>query len=380
MNHYDAIVIGAGVIGCSTAFSLASAGRSVLIVERGEPACGASGGNLGQISLVDRWEPWHMKLAKKTIDFYKNDLSRDYDIELQLAGGSIILENEAHMKAAYETVETLKGEGVEARVVTGDEIRAVEPHIDRDAVMGLLHCPGEGKLNPFAVTLAMLDKAQKAGAQLVKHTNVVGFVMDGDKITSVKTDKGDYTAEWVVNCAGPRAGFVSELAGFSLNALRFHKGTAFVTQPVEPVINGSLTGGGFLMKGHGPMPQRRIGFCAVQAAHGSVIIGQATEECVSDDREMNPPAVTLMARRFLGILPDLEDLQVVRAWAAVTTYTKDELPIFGFSSKCSNMLNVAGFKGAFTTCYAVGELAKNTLDGHMDPEYICCNPDRVVEY
>ena len=67
MNHYDAIVIGACVIGCSTAFSLASAGRSVLIVERGEPACGASGGNLGQISLVDRWEPWHMKLALESL-------------------------------------------------------------------------------------------------------------------------------------------------------------------------------------------------------------------------------------------------------------------------------------------------------------------------
>ena len=90
--------------------------------------------------------------------------------------------------------------------------------------------------------------------------------------------------------------------------------------------------------------------------------------------------MTLMARRFLSMFPCMEDLQVVRAWAAVTTYTKDGMPIFGFSKKCSNMLHAAGFKGAFTTCYGVGELVKEALEGRIDPDYAACDPDRVVTY
>jgi len=381
MKNYDAIVIGAGVIGCASAYNLARAGYSVLIIERGEPACGASGGNLGQISLSDRTEPWHMKLAKSTIDCFKNDLSKDYDIELQISGGTVVLADEAQMAAAYEAVEDLAKHGIAAKVYLKEEIHTIEPNLNTEDLLGILHCPSEGKFNPFQVTLALLDRAQQFGAEIVNHTNVTGFTMEGDKITAVQTDKGEYTAKWIVNCTGPRAGFVSELAGVTLDALRWHKGTAFVTQPVEPMINGHLSGGGFLMKGHtGVMPQRRIAFCTLQSAHGSILIGQATEECESDDKEMNPPAMTLMARRFLSMFPCMEDLQVVRAWAAVTTYTKDGMPIFGFSKKCSNMLHAAGFKGAFTTCYGVGELVKEALEGRIDPDYAACDPDRVVTY
>ncbi|HEX2999607.1 MAG TPA: FAD-dependent oxidoreductase, partial [Armatimonadota bacterium] len=107
-------------------------------------------------------------------------------------------------------------------------------------------------------------------------------------------------------------------------------------------------------------------------------IAQSTETCQTDDKSINMPSLTLIAKRFLTYFPQLEDLQIVRAWAAVTTYTKDDLPVFGFSRAASNFFTVAGFKGAFTVAPAVGQLTKDALEGHMDPDYRCCSPDRNI--
>jgi len=244
----------------------------------------------------------------------------------------------------------------------------------------LLHVPAEAKLNPFFTVLAFIDKAQKAGAELLKHTEVVSFDMEGTHITAVNTPDAAYTAKWVVNATGPRAAFVAELAGVKV-PINFHKGTAFVSEPVEEYLIGPIVGGGALMEGTpGPRPKRHIGTGLIQTADGTIVIAQSTEECESDDRSVNMPSLALVAKRFLTFYPQLRDIQIVRAWAACTTYTQDNVPVFGFSKNADNLFTVAGWKGAFTTAPAVGRITKEALEGNMDPVYEICSPDRVIEY
>ncbi|MPN19621.1 hypothetical protein SDC9_166993 [bioreactor metagenome] len=195
----------------------------------------------------------------------------------------------------------------------------------------------------------------------------------------METPKGVFSAGWVVNCTGPRAAFLGRMAEVPI-PLCFHKGTAFVSEPVPPVIRGPVCGGGFLMKGEGLAPPRRqIGFATVQTSHGSILIAQSTEQCPSDDKSVNMPSLALVARRFLQHYPQLRELQILRAWAAVTTYTRDDLPVFGFSRDASNLFTVAGFKGAFTLAPAVGQLTRDALEGSMDPDYLPCSPDRCAD-
>ena len=375
---YDAIVIGAGVLGASVAASLASGGYSVLILERGEPACGASGGNLGQISITDRYEPWHMKLAVRSLDYYETVLSKEYDIDYVQSGGSILLNGRTQTDAAKQAMAQLEALGVPTSLHYGDDIRSIEPGLSPESAEALLYCPLEGKLNPFAVTLAFLDKATAAGAELKRNTPVTSFQKSGCRVTGVKTPEGLYSAEWVVNCTGPRASFLGRLADTDIPVC-FHKGTAFVSQPVSPLIRRPICGGGFLLKGGGEPPQRQIGFATVQTAGGSILIAQSTEICNADDKTVNMPSLTLVAKRFLTCFPQLSDMQIVRAWAAVTTYTKDDLPVFGFSQSAENLFTAAGFKGAFTVAPAVGQITKAALEGRGDPEYLCCSPDRRID-
>ena len=372
---FDAVVIGAGVIGAAVAARLAEAGYGILILERGIPAAGASGGNCGQISVSDRTEPWHMKLALRSLAYYREVLSREYLMEYCESGGSITLSGPEQLSAAQAATERMRAYGVMAEIHRGDSIHDAEPAISADVMDGLLYCPLEGKLNPFRTTLAFLDKAQRAGAVLLRNTPVTGFEKNGGKITGIITPQGVYSAGWVLNCAGPRAGHVGALAGESV-PIRFHKGTAFVSQPVAPMIRGPVVCGDSFLAPPAVRPRRAVGFGTVQTADGSILIAQSTEVCDIDDRSVNMPSLQLVARAFLRYYPQMRDLQIVRAWAAVTTYTEDGLPVFGPGTDSGNFFTVAGFKGAFTTAPGIAELTCDALEGRADADYLCCSPAR----
>lgn len=375
-TRYDAVIIGAGIIGAAVAAQLAESGYSVLILERGVPASGASGGNCGQISISDRTEPWHMKLALRSLEYYREVLSKEYPIEYDASGGSITLSGAFQLTAGQAAMEQLQAYGVKAEIVRGSAVNDVEPAISPAALDGLLYCPLEGKLNPFQTTLAFLDKAQHAGAVLMRNTPVTAFEKSGDQIVGIKTAWETYSAGWVLNCAGPRAAHVGKLAGVPV-PVRFHKGTAFVSQPVAPMIRGPVVSGESFLAPPAVRPNRAIGFGTVQTANGSILIAQSTEVCEIDDKSVNMPSLQLVARAFLRYYPQLHDLQIVRAWVAVTTYTEDGLPVLGTAADARNFFTVAGFKGAFTTAPAIAALTKDALDGRLDSDYLCCTPDRT---
>lgn len=378
-NTYDAIVIGAGVLGASVALHLAQDGSRVLILERGEAVSGASGGNLGQISISDRAQPWHMPLALESLEYYRTVLSRGYEIEYAPTGGSVTLKGEEQLAAAQKAARDMAQLSTESALYqSAADIHKAEPHINAGAMDALLFCPHEGKINPLLATLALLDKAQKAGAKLLWRAPVTGFVKEGSHIAGVQTPQGVFEGKWVVNCTGPRAAFLGDMAGVPIPT-RFHKGTAFVSEPISPVIHGPVTGGGLFLAAPKVRPQRHIGFGTLQTADGSILIAQSTEECPTDDRTVNMPSLQLVAQRFLTYYPQLRGLQIVRAWAAVTTYTQDDLPVFGFSAGAANFFTAAGFKGAFSVAPAVGRITLDALKGNMDPLYTCCSPDRETD-
>jgi glycine/D-amino acid oxidase-like deaminating enzyme len=142
--------------------------------------------------------------------------------------------------------------------------------------------------------------------------------------------------------------------GWRIYSLKYHHGTAMVSQPVPRVIFGPVVGGGFLTGAMLKTTTLRIGLSAVQSARGSVIIGQGTEEKELDSKDVPLKTFHKTAKNFSRYFPKLMNLEIVRVWTAVTPYTNDGLPICGFSSKVPNLFTAAGFKGAFTTAPAIG--------------------------
>ncbi len=378
-SRYDAIVVGAGILGTSISALLSEYGYQVLILERGEVACGASGGNLGQISVTDRTQDWHMPLVLDSQKYYQETLAQEYPIEYDPSGGSLLIKGEAQIDLALKAKQNLNKFGLSTQLLqNGCDIQKVEPHIDLKSIDALFFNPYEAKLNPLVTTLAFLKKAQQNGATLLCNTPVTGFIKEGNHITGVQTPTQTFEAKWVLNCAGPRAAFVGKMAGVTLPVF-FHKGTAFVSEPVKKCICGTLTGGGSLFPAKAEHPKRHIGFGSLQTGDGTLLICQSTELCETDDRTVNMPSLQLVAQNFLQYFPQLKNLQIVRAWAVPTTYAKDAYPVFGTSKFAENFFTVAGFKGAFTVAPAVARLALDALENRGNPLYATCSPDRMLE-
>ncbi|HPE37671.1 MAG TPA: FAD-dependent oxidoreductase, partial [Spirochaetales bacterium] len=304
------VVIGGGVLGAASAYYLAKAGHSVTLLEKGELCSGASGANLGQISLLDRDEPWHARLAVDSLRVY-DELVKTADIEFERTGGIAVLQDEEQLAAAREMAAQLAPAGVEVNFLFGEDMKKAEPHIDPKAALAVAHCPDEGRINPLKTTLAFLDMARNCGADVRQHAPVTGFVRENGRIVSVQTDAGEFPCDAVVNAAGAWAKSVGALLGLSI-PVEYHRGTAFVSQPVAPVLRGPVVGGGFLLKSRLAHVKRRIGLAAVQSHCGSVIIAQATEEAPLESRDITVQGFCLTARRFLSIFPSLETLEIVR--------------------------------------------------------------------
>ena len=352
------LFIGGGIMSAAAAAALARAGHPVTVLEKGEPACGASGANLGQLSLFDRTEPWHYALAMESFGIFSGLAD---ELEYAPSGGVVVLQNEEQYRGAIPVAEALRALGEPAQLILGPEVRRVEPCLDHTRIYGVLYCPNEGKLNPLRTTLYYCRQAQAAGVRFFPHTAVTGFETRGGTVTAVRTDRGEVHADVVIAAAGAWTGELCAKLGLSL-PMGFHRATAFVSQPVPPCINGPIVGGELFLAHRDMSLRRHIGLGGVQTAQGSVIIAQATETAPLGSRSVSLPGLCLTARTFLDHFPTLGELQIVRAWACVTPYTHDGLPLFGFTREYPNLFVLSGFKGAFSVAPAVARILVRALD------------------
>ncbi|QRN85242.1 FAD-binding oxidoreductase [Clostridia bacterium] len=359
-QRYDYLIIGAGITGTSLGARLSARGKTVLILDKQGIAGGASGGNLGQISLMDRFEPWHLELAMESLDFYEK-LEKKIAIGYRQHGGSILLMKQDQIERAEEVQKIQQPRGLSMELLTPKEAKTLEPRLKKEGLNAMVYCRQEGSVDPLALNFYMADMAVASGAEIRTSECVMELVQSAQGIEKVLTDKGTYTADTVINCAGGWAEQIANLVGDEL-PIRSHKGTAFVTQPMPKFLTTTLVGGGFLMEDTGgDAEDLRIGTAICQHVNGSIIIGQATEKTMTDDRSIGRVGLGQTAINMMSYFPDLRNVDILRAWAVSTSYSDDGKPVMGYSEKVSNLFTVAGFKGAFTTAPAVADRASRML-------------------
>jgi sarcosine oxidase subunit beta len=372
----DVTVIGGGILGAAAAYKLAGAGFSTALLERRDLAGGASGVNLGQISVVDRIEPWHMPLALASIQEYQK-LAETADMEFMQSGGTVVIADAEDLEAAKERAALLREYGVECTFHYGSEITAVQPMAAPDSMRAVMHCPMEGTLNPLKTVMAFADLAAGQGARVLTHTDVKGFERENGRITKVLTDRGEIGTSWVVNCAGAWAGQIGKMAGISI-PMTWKRGTAFVSVPGPQTVVGQVSCTMVVSKKPVPDTDQLITAGMSQTQSGSIVLSQSHELSDLESRTPTMSGVSRVARQLLRQFPQLAELEIVRIWAAVTPATLDKRPFYGFCPQAENMLTAAGFKGAFTTAPAIAEKIVESLSGVSRWDISAFRPDRTT--
>ena len=228
---YDAILIGAGVMGASLAFHLAERGVKTAILERRVSASGATGHSSGLVRM-------HYDLAAEselTFASYKNYFSN----WRERVGGDCGFINTGFLQIAKrEHEDKLRGNvanqqriGINTSVISAAEVKELFPDLITDHFDYAAYEPDSGYADATLTTNSFLEAAKRNGASLDQNCEVTAIRASGGRVTGVSTTKGDFDAPIVINAAGAWAKQVASLADIEVPLETWTHDVAFLHRP-----------------------------------------------------------------------------------------------------------------------------------------------------
>lgn len=211
----EVVVIGGGAVGAAILWHLAEAGiTETLLIEKGELTAGSTWHAAGNIpTYANSW--LGMRAGNYAWALYKR-LAGHPDAPITYRHTGAIWP--AHSKERMDLFHHLSGVGLVAGfdlpVIGPTEISRLHPHWRRDdSVLGGIHDPYEGDIDPSQLTQALAHHARALGAQIARHTRVEGLRARSEGGWTVETDKGQVVAGSVVNAAGSSGAEIAAFAG-----------------------------------------------------------------------------------------------------------------------------------------------------------------------
>ena len=213
----DVVIIGGGIVGCSIAYHLGRLGiTSVVLLERRQLTCGTTwhaAGLVGQLRATRNLT----ELAKYTTELFKGLEAETGQATGFKQNGSVSVSlTEGRFEEFKRGASMAKNFGLEVRVITPGEIKELWPHVELSGVVGGVHLPKDGQVNPIDATQAYAAGARQRGAKLYENTKVLRILMEGDRAVGVETETGSVRADKVVIAAGMWSRELGQSAGVDL--------------------------------------------------------------------------------------------------------------------------------------------------------------------
>ena len=190
-DSYDAIVVGAGVIGAATARELSRYELSILVLEAGlDLACGATRANSGIVHAGFDPKPGTLK-ARYNVEGAAlfPQWQRELGFGYYKNGALVLAFDEADLAVLDELAERAHANGVEGVSIIGqDELRELEPNVSHDAIAAL-SAPTSGICDPYGLTYGAAENAAANGVTFLFDQAVIGIVCTDDGF-EVRTKSG----------------------------------------------------------------------------------------------------------------------------------------------------------------------------------------------
>jgi sarcosine oxidase subunit beta len=350
----NAVVIGGGVMGASTAYQLAARGiKDVLLLEKEEFfGQGATGRCAGGVRYQFATEV-NIRLSLASLPMLER-IPEEFgqEIDYRKCGYLFLLNNDADIQTFQRNVSLQNKLGAETEWLSGVEIRKRLPLMRLDDIQAGTFNAKDGLVDPNSVVMAYINAATKLGAQCLTGIEVTGSKVENDKIVEVQTNLGNISTPLVVNAAGPWAGLIGKMAGVEI--------------PVTPVRRQMLT--------TTPLPELPADFPFVIDFAQSLYFHREGEGLLTGmsnqnekpgfDQNVDPDFELVNLDAATKRLPLLEKAGLASHWAGLYEVTPDAHPIFG-KTPVEGFYLVAGFSGhGFMHGPIAGKLmAEIILDG-----------------
>jgi len=368
-SHARIVVIGGGIIGCSTAYHLARDHRAdVVLLEQGKLTSGSTWHAAGLVGQL-RSSASITRVLKYSVDLYKGlEAETGLATGWKMTGCLRLATNQDRWTEYKRLATTAKSFGMDMQLLSPAEVKAMWPLMEVGDLVGASWLPTDGQASPSDITQSLAKGARMHGAKLFEDVRVTGFEMKDGRILKVRTDQGDIACEKVVNCAGQWARQVGAMAGINV-PLQPVKHQYIITEKIDGLAADAPTirdpdrriyfkeeVGGLVMGGYEPNPQAWS-----TGLPGGDIPGDWQFRLFDDDWDHFEQHMTQAIAR----VPALQTAGVKQMINGPESFTPDGNFILGVAPECENMFVGAGFN-AFGIASGGGAgwvLAQWTMDG-----------------
>ncbi len=314
----DIVIVGAGVIGCSTAYHLARLGvTSVSVVEMGQPGSGSTSKSASMLSLQFCWDELSVRMARYSYARYMQfEAEMGVPIDFKRTGWLSLATAESATRL-LANARLLQSLGVATDILSPEEIRARYPEINVEDVVVGTWGPDDGPFDPHMIVWGYLKRATGLGARVHQGVRATGIELRSGRVVGVHTDHGTIATATVINAGGPWAGEIGRWAGIEI-PLRNAKRTIVVTGPLpalptdRPFVEDVTTEWYYRPEGDG------------------VLMGMGHDPASSpDDTATRPEMIDAMVEVGVHRVPLLAHATLLTAWTGVRPLTADGLPILG---------------------------------------------------
>ncbi len=365
----DIIIIGGGIIGTSIACHLArKKTKDVILLEKGFLGEGSTakcaGGIRAQFSTeinirfslesFNTWNHFH-EIMGTELDFKKV--------------GYLFLAASKDEWAVFQNNLNLQHQfGIPVERLSPQEIQYRWPYLRVDDLEGGTFCTWDGYAGPYEALSGFTRGARQGGVKIVEETEVLQILRHGNRVTGVRTNRGDIASPIVVNAAGPFAGEVGKRAGVDMPVQPFRR-QLFFTRPFPHIPD--------------PIP------LVIDFHRGWYFRREGTGLLISGPKDIFPSfnlnvdyaAMVEVARNSMYRVPVMEKAEIDRGWAGSYDISPDNHAILGEFPGLKGFFLANGFSGhGFQHSPAVGKVMAEMILGEkpsIDISYL--SPERFAK-
>ncbi len=216
-THAQVVVIGGGIIGCSTAYHLArDHSADVVLLERGQLTNGSTWHAAGLVGQL-RSSASITQVLKYSVDLYtKLEAETGLATGWKQNGGLRLACNEERWTEIKRQATTAHSFGLEMNLLSPAEAKDLWPLMDVSDLVGAAFMPTDGQASPSDITQSLAKGARMHGARIHEGVTVTGIEVEDGRVAAVVTNEGRITCEKIVNCAGMWAKELGRMAGVSV--------------------------------------------------------------------------------------------------------------------------------------------------------------------
>ncbi len=240
-THASVVVIGGGVMGCSTLYHLSKMGASdAILLERNKLTSGTTWHSAAQVRALRNSQNL-TRMIQYSVELYSQLEEETGQNVGWIQKGSLSIATNPDRLIHVKRQEALaRAYGIDAVSLSPEEAKERWPLMNAEDVLGAVWSPDDGRVSPSDVCAALIKGAKPLGAKIFEETGVTGILTENGRVKGVETTQGTVMCDAIALCTGLWSREVGAMAGAEVPALACEH-FYLLTKPIDGIVGNTPT-------------------------------------------------------------------------------------------------------------------------------------------